>query len=171
MLCALIFSSSSSLVPISSAAGSVDVCISSLPHFSSSLSSVSLFLHTLPIPLMSPKSDLGRSHRWCGGLPAAPTDCWCPWGPEGKEFPSLWNLCVESSCHVFVDSIPNRWTRHKMKDAVGEQLCLPKERERCSQLRKRERQDWMHSLSNFLWKFRSSKSWILHNYFKSSLPI
>lgn len=84
VLYALIFPSSSCPVPISAAARCVDGCVASLPQFSSSLSSVNLFLHTPPIPLMSPDSGLGRSHCWCYGLPAAPADCGHPGGPEGK---------------------------------------------------------------------------------------
>lgn len=81
---------------------------------------VNLFLHTPPIPLM-----------WPGQVPslvwwAACGSCWLwvslrTWG-QGVS------LHVESLCgiHVFVDSIPKRWTRHSMKDAAGEQWCLPK---------------------------------------------
>lgn len=78
-----------------------------------------LFLRTSPIPLMSPVT-------WAGPITAV-VGCLQLLLIEGKEFPSMQNLYVESSCHVFVDSTPNRWTRHRMKDAVGEQWCLPKD--------------------------------------------
>lgn len=121
MLHALLFLSVSSPVPIGAATQSADGYVASLPHFSSSLSSVDLFFHTRPSPLMLLKSDLSRSHCWCVGLPVLGI-------PEG-----LWArafLKAESSCHAVAASIPNRWTRHRMKTAAGERRYPPKDCER-----------------------------------------
>lgn len=85
MLHALIFLSVSSPVPISAAAQFADGYIASLPHFSSSLTSVDVFLHTPPSPLMSLRSDFSRSRCWCSGLPAASASCGHPQGPVGKS--------------------------------------------------------------------------------------
>lgn len=69
-----------------------------------------LFLRTSPIPLMSPDSDLGRSHHCCGGLPAAPAD----WG-EGIS------LHAESLCGIQLPCIC--WLYPKQMDEAQDEGC------------------------------------------------